>query len=246
MSKRPRVMPLKRAIDKLYFQIDEEVDRLIAPVLESPPPSPPTHRLCIRSERTVDQEIECNIRAMQAEDEEAIEIADLRKHANLMHRYYDDDDSSSSIPLGQPNQEDIDNALAWISQRSSAGNENDGYVATEVVSDDDGLDSDGEDLSDRGIYGHYEIGERMPRWLAKHKNEESYRAHMHWMNRSEPPNRRGEYSRDEILSRGRRGWLVADEDEELVRNRIERNPRDPFLFKGNVDIESITKRNTPL
>jgi len=251
-NKRPRVLPTKRAIEKLYSQIDEEVDQLLAPILNSPPPSPPTHRLCIRSERTVDEEIRANIRAMEADDREAIEIADLRKHACLMERYRDDEDSSSSIPLNQPNQEDIDNALAWISQRSSAGNENDGYLATELVSSDDGedfLESEPEDLPDRGIYGHYEIGERMPRYLARLRNEEAYRGHVDHQLRyvDGQPNRRGEYERDEILSRGRRGWLVAEEDEGEVFDRIERNKRDRFIVGGNnINISEITKRNTRL
>jgi len=217
-NKRPRVLPTKRAIEKLYAQIDEEVDRIVAPLLYSPPPSPPTHRLCIRSERTVEHDIECNIRAMLAEENEAKELEDLRRHATIMNRYYDEDGSSSesSLPLHQPE------GVTWLSQRTSAGNENDGYVATLV---DDGLDSNPEDLSERGIYNQEPSLSYGSLSMARQEAEWEYIAHMQDLNERERPIRYVDgnreqrlYRRDEIVPAGNRGWLLPvrvnlDEDE---------------------------------
>jgi len=211
-NNRPRVLPTKRAIEKLYSQIDEEVDRLVASALDSPPSSPPTHRLCIRSDPFA-HSIQCNIRAMEAADREEIEIADLRKHAALMHSYQDDD-SSSSIPLNQPNQEDIDNALAWISQRSSAGNENDGYLPTQIASP----------ATFQPLEGVRAIASPV---LAQWEAQWEYIAHMEELNENERPIRYVDrernreqrlYRRDEIVPAGNRGWLLParvnlDEDE---------------------------------
>jgi len=103
---------------------------------------------------------------------------------------------------------------AWLSQRTSAGNENDGYLPTQIASSP----------SFQPVEGVRAIADQV---IAQWESELEYRAHMDELNEDERPIRYVDrdrnreqriYRRDEIVPAGNRGWLLPerinlDEDE---------------------------------
>jgi len=105
----------KRSIEKLYLQVDELIDEHYEVVNgdDSPPPSPPRHRLCIRSMEEIARDDHCDDDApphyyytddiRQTEIARAQAIRDARNRAfGLMNEADDDSTASTEIDDNDP------------------------------------------------------------------------------------------------------------------------------------------------